>query len=269
MPLLPETQLSRIAEMLPRAVDAYNVGAKGPAYNESYNTFIAARTAGLAANATITGWIDSGDAAMRISVLLNLYGMNARNSKLLSIHVLEANLANLPAASVNWIQGVSLPVAVPPAAMINPTTGVSLAAELSGIYNYLSEPWAVTVSGGFVASSKTMHCLFPNLIPMIDGAHTGLSYHNIVRDTYLPPLGLASWEAWLGWPMNGTRNPSPRGAGRHAWGADQLLAAVGVNQHIYETWNAANEMAGLPGFLALDPTPGTTGIPRIVDKGLW
>jgi hypothetical protein len=269
VPIPPNTPLATVAAMLPNAVVAYNAGANGHAYNASYNAFIAARNAGLATNGNLAGWIIAGSAAISINGLLNAYGMNARNSVLVPLPALQATLAALTADSVNWIQGVSLPVAAPPAVMINPGTGASLAAELSMIYSALSAPGAITVSGGFVASSKAMHCLFPDLIPMIDGAHTGLSYYNILRNTYLPPLGLAGWMAWLGWPMNGTRNPSPRGAGRHSWGADQLLAAVGVNQHIYEAWNVNNGTPGLPGFLALDGTLGTTGIPRIVDKGLW
>jgi hypothetical protein len=44
---------------------------------------------------------------------------------------------------------------------------------------------------------------------------------------------------------------------------------MGINQHIYELWQAANRNPGYSAFLALDPTPGTTGIPRIIDKGLW
>jgi hypothetical protein len=35
-----------------------------------------------------------------------------------------------------------------------------------------------------------MHCLFPDLAPMIDGRHSGISYYNIVRRSYAPPLAL-------------------------------------------------------------------------------
>jgi hypothetical protein len=47
------------------------------------------------------------------------------------------------------------------------------------------------------------------------------------------------------------------------------MAAIGINQHIYELWQAAIGHPSLADFLALDPTPGTTGIPRIIDKCLW
>jgi hypothetical protein len=47
------------------------------------------------------------------------------------------------------------------------------------------------------------------------------------------------------------------------------MAAIGVNQHIYELWQVVNRNPGLQAFLALDPTPGANGIPRIIDKSLW
>lgn len=273
MPIPANTPLGVIPSLLPANVAAYNAGANGGAYNAAYNEFIVARNAGVAANGSLSGWIGAGGAARSINALLNAYGMDARNSTLVPVATLQAALAALPPASINWIAGIALPVRAAPAAMINPATAASLATELSSIYGPLSAPGAVTVSGGFVAASKSMHCLFPDLVPMIDGAHTGLSYYNIARNTYLPPLGLANWAAWLGWQLNGTCNPSPRGAGRNSWQSDQMLAAIGINQHIYELWNTANGMVGLPGFLALDKTVGTTGIPRgiprVVDKGLW
>jgi hypothetical protein len=153
-------------------------------------------------------------------------------------------------------------------ASLPPGGGPTLAAEITTIYNAFAAPGAVSIRGGFVAASKVLHCLFPELAPMIDGAHTGLSYFHIDRTTYSPPMG-GSWAGWLGGPMAGVPNPSPRGAGRHRWGSQQFLAAIGINQHIYALWQAAHGHPGLPAFLALDPTPGTTGIPRVIDKALW
>jgi len=162
-----------------------------------------------------------------------------------------------------------LPLAAPPPVLVNPATGATLSGEMEAIYCALSAPGAVTHSGGYVAASKAMHCLFPELAPMIDGKHAGISYFNIVRETYTPPLGIVEWTRWLGAPIDGVPNPSPRGGGRDSWGWKQFMAAIGINQHIYELWQAANGHPGLADFLALDPTPGTTGIPRIIDKSLW
>lgn len=114
-----------------------------------------------------------------------------------------------------------------------------------------------------------MHCLFPELAPIIDGRHTGISYYNIDRATYVPPLGIDRWEKWVGEPLGTVVNPSPRGAGRNGWRWQQFLAAMGVNQHIYELWQVANGKPGAQAFLALDPTPGASAILRIIDKGFW
>jgi len=113
-----------------------------------------------------------------------------------------------------------------------------------------------------------MHCFFPELVPMIDGKHTGISYYNIIPASYKPPIG-QTWAEWLAHSLKGLPNPSPRGAGRNSWGSDQLLCAIGANQAIYEAWRMASGSSNLASFMVLDPTPGTTGIPRIVDKILW
>lgn len=152
---------------------------------------------------------------------------------------------------------------------MNSATGETLSIGLRVLYNKFAELGSVTESGGYVAASKTLHCLFPDLAPMIDGEHAGISYFNIDRASYLPPLGLVGWATWIGMPLKGVPNPSPRGAGRTAWQWQQFVAAIGVNQHIYELWQLANGNPGFQALLALDPTPGTTGIPRIIDKGLW
>lgn len=195
--------------------------------------------------------------------------MDSRKSKLVPYRDFEVALAGINPGAINWTSGISLPLAMPPPALVNPATGATLSTEMVAIYDALAAPGSVTVSGGFVAASKAMHCLFPELAPMVDGKHSGISYYNIVRGTYGPPLGIVGWAAWLGKPIHSVLDPSPHGGGRNSWAWQQFMAATGINQHYYELWQAANGHPGLPTFLALDPTPGTTGIPRIIDKGLW
>ncbi len=270
MPIQAGTQLGAIQGMLDNKIAAYNdPAADTSTYNHKYNNYIVARTAGIEAAGSLSAWIACGGAADAMQALLIAFGMNARNSELVPIPALQQVLADINPATVNWVAGIHLPLGVPPANLVNPATGVSLSVELQSTYNAFAAPGSVTLSGGYVAASKTMHCLFPELAPMIDGAHTGISYYNIVRATYVPPLSLGDWAAWIGAPILGVVNPSPRGAGRHTWQWPQFMAAIGVNQHIYELWQVANGHPGFPAFLAIDPTPGTTGIPRIIDKGLW
>lgn len=176
-------------------------------------------------------------------------------------------IKHLNPASVDWLESISLPIKQPPPTFKNPATDRSLAEEIQSTYNLLAVPGAITASGGFVAASKAFHCIFPDLGPIIDGRHFGLSYYHIARTSYTPPLGLTDWQEWLGTPMPGIPNPSPRGAGRSAWGWERFMAALGVNQHIYELWQASHGHSGIDAFLALDPE--TSGIPRIIDKVLW
>jgi len=69
--------------------------------------------------------------------------------------------------------------------------------------------------------------------------------------------------------MRDVRNPSPKGAGRASRGADRFIAAIGINQHTYELWQSEHGNPGMSAFLALDPIPGTTDVPRIIDKIFW
>ncbi|WP_192551875.1 hypothetical protein [Pseudomonas sp. IzPS59] len=268
MPITQNTPLSALAGMISAAITAYNTGNQTGNYNHIYNIFITARQSGIAGHGGLYDWIHLGNATATIYALLANFGMNRQGSALVRPHIMAHTLKNLPRLSLQWIEHITLPISAP-CNTINPNTGKSLSVELDLLYTTLSTPGVITESGGFVAASKTMHCLFPNLAPMIDGRHSGLSYFHILQSTYDPPLGIKNWAGWLGAPLLGVPNPSPRGAGRYNWDAARFLAAIAVNQHIYEIWQQQNGNPGLQTFLALDSTPGTSGIPRIIDKLLW
>ena len=268
MPIPSGTVLNAIPGMFPGKIGAYNApGTRTAGYNHTYNHYIVSRGAGIAASGGLAAWIAGGSATIAMQSFLASFGMNARESVLVPVTAFQGALGSLHAPTIDWISTYSLPLAASPPALINPATGTNLAADLQTIYASLCAPGAVTASGGYVAASKALHCLFPSLAPMIDGEHTGLSYYHIVRGTYTPPLGLGDWELWVGAPMKGVPNPSPRGAGRDGWDWKRFLAAVGLNQHIYQLWQGDHGNPGLHAFLAVDP--GTTGVPRIIDKVLW
>jgi hypothetical protein len=252
-----------------KKIAAYNDGRRAAGYNTQYNAFIVARAAGIRANGGgLAQWLAMPTAAIAIRNLLNAFGMNARKSALVNMQTLSNTIVRaLATHPVNVIDGFRLPLQDAIGATIL-RSGSNLGETLATIYEVLAAPGCVTTSGGYIAASKTMHCFFPELAPMIDGTHTGISYCRINPATYSPPIG-GNWEGWLCHPLNGLPNPSPRGAGRNNWGSDQLLCAIGATQAIYEAWQTANGSPGLAAFMALDPTSGTTGIPRIVDKILW
>lgn len=193
--------------------------------------------------------------------------MNARASQLVPINAFHTSLSSLANQfAVDAILGVKIPTNGLDV-LIGGDGRSTLTAALSGLYNYCRTAGRFTDSGGFVVASKLLHCLYPDLAPMIDGQHTGISYYNIVRVQYLPPS--SSWVAYIGYQPKGVPNPSPRGAGRHSWQSHQFLCAIGVSETIYTNWQVANNNPGLSGFLGLDKTPGTTGVPRVLDKVLW
>ena len=102
---------------------------------------------------------------------------------------------------------------------------------------------------------------------MIDGRHSGLAYHDIARATYLSPtgkLGLVARGA-----ANGLPNPSraaPVGTTGGLSSSSWPLASISTSM----SCGSSGRRCPVSGaFLAIDPTPGTTGIPRIIDKVLW
>ncbi len=269
MPIPSGTRLCEIVKMLPERIGAYNEGARTAAYNDEYNNYIVARKLGIEAAGSLAAWVNTGRAAEPIRTFLRSFGMNTQGSRVVDLAAFQKTLVGMNPEAINWTSRISLPLSVSPSNLLNPVSGRTLSIEIGAMYSALAAPGAVTNSGGYVAASKAMHCLFPELTPMIDGRHSGISYYNIARETYAPPLGIVEWAGWLGAPINGVPNPSPRGQGRDLWEWKRFVLAMGINQHIYELWQVANGRPGLAAFLAVDPSDGTTGIPRIVDKGLW
>lgn len=133
------------------------------------------------------------------------------------------------------------------------------------IYNTFSKRGNLTISGGFVIASKTMHFIMPDLFIMIDGEHIGLSLYNV--DDYMPhKVDGKNWYEAVPNYSGKKPNPSPRGAGRMSWDAERYCIALLYYKRIWLEWmelfnNDKN------GFLALDYYKNN--IPRIIDKSLW
>ena len=84
MPLPKRIKLNAIPALIPNKVIDYNQGPDGPKYNKAYNQYIAERNNGIATAGSISTWIIKGNAVKPIQMLLHTYGMNARNSQLVS-----------------------------------------------------------------------------------------------------------------------------------------------------------------------------------------
>jgi hypothetical protein len=174
MPIPKETQLTTIQGMLAASISAYNSpGTYTERYNHDYNRYIVGRAAGISAAGSLAAWLASGEAASSIRALLKSFGMNARNSELVPLHAFQGTLAAINPENINWVSGISLPLDIPPQVLMNPAAEATLSSELAGIYKALATPGSITISGGYVAASKAIHCLLPELAPMIDGQHGG------------------------------------------------------------------------------------------------
>lgn len=253
MPITPGSTREEIVVAIPANIAAYN--AAYPEYNAAYRAFISARADGIAAAGSVAAWLATPGAAHAFISLLNSFGMNARNSELVAPAVFAANLADLPA--VPLLGAVPFPIG----------TIAAIEAQLRTIFDYCAAPGTFSKSGGFVIGSKTAHCVLPELCPMLDGAHIGISLYNVAAEEYLPPGN--NWTTYLGRPVVNPPNPSPRGAGRKGWNAYRFTQAIGFYEALYSDWQATNGNQGMGAFLGTDPTAGTTGIFRALDKVLW
>lgn len=160
MPISANTPLHNLPPMLRAAVATYNApGSRTVHYNGIYDSFINARQLGIATHGDIHGWILHGGAHVPIYALLRSFGMTARKSRLVALSDLALTLRSLPRHSIRWIEGFALPLKRAPCHLKHPTGG-SLATELGALFTTLSAPGSVTVSGGYVAASKTLRFFF-------------------------------------------------------------------------------------------------------------
>jgi len=264
MPLLNKSRIDTIIKLIPQRINNYNNMRNGLKYNNEYGLFIKTRAQGIAKTNSIDEWLNCKENSLIIYNLLDKFGMNARSSRLTdfnqffnSIKYLN-NLCNLSELKNFSINNSSLD---------RPFDNSTVAKEITKIFNFSSKPNVFSCSGGFVIASKVMHCIIPELLPMIDISHIGISLYNIHNDDYLPPVG--AWIEYLGYKPNGKANPSPRGAGRNSWKAAQYLCTIGFYARIYSVWQINNGNPGLKAFLNLDSSKHTTGIPRVLDKVFW
>lgn len=220
------------------AVNNYNSGGNGSRFNDTYASFMQSRTAGLANHdGSLQKWLVTQDAAEAIWALLDCYGMNARGSRLVGSGQLHKIFQSLVAV-VDMDEIARFRIPTGGLNQVLPSGNI-LAVSLQTIFDRLRlPPNHITASGSFVGISKALHCILPELIPILDRRHIALSLYEICRSDHLPPSG--SWHRYLGSPAPNTPNPSPCGAGPQNWGSSQLLCAIGFYERIYEEWQTRN-----------------------------
>lgn len=264
MPIPKDSRIEEIIISIPGKIKAYNSTSYGSRYNSFYIDFIKSRLEGIYENKTITQWLKGDQACKSIYQLLKEFGMDSRSSKLVSINSFYKHISDLYLIC-NPDNLVEFPIYRN--TLNSRVNNSTIALEISKLYNYCYNKGIFSLSGGFVIATKVLHCIIPELFPIIDSSHIGISLYNVFKQDYTPTQG--TWDKYLGHTPKGKVNPSPRGEGRTNWGADQYLCAIGFYSKIYNAWQEINKQQGLEVFLSLDPVEGTTGIPRLLDKVFW
>lgn len=261
MPLAKSITRQDIVNSISARVANYN---SRTSYNPVYLRFISAREAGVRSYGSLAGWLVTPEAANAIYGLMDDFGMNARGSRLTRTDVFARNLSEITA--VVDIAGLSK-FTLDQGQLSQKLHNSTVVQELGKLFDFCSKERCFSESGGIVIGSKVAHAILPELCPMIDTSHIAISLARVTPGEYLPPSG--SWEVYLGYTPGRRPNPSPLGGGRYSWGKDQFLCAIGFYARIYHDWQEANGNPGLAAFLSQDPAPGTTGIPRLLDKVFW
>ena len=252
-----------ITRTISARIEAYNKTPRGDSYNKHYAKLIQVRLAGVR-NCGLAAWLKTAESRSAIRSLLEEFGMDARKSQLAPATIFDMNISQIPdIANIEWLSRFQLSEE-----SLSKSGGSSTVAEQIGkLFDFCADRGRFSESGGFVIGTKVAHCVLPEVIPMIDISHIGISLYNVPRKEYLPPGDV--WRRYIGYEPRGKPNPSPNGAGRNSWKSDQILCAIGFYTRIYRDWLAFDEGNNLEKFLALDRSNGATGIPRLLDKVLW
>jgi hypothetical protein len=254
MPVPKGITRDEIVASIPSRIAEYNL--TNTEYNKTYATFSAERTSGISQQGGIERWLSSEAATPCIMKLLKKFGMDFRGSNLVSSEKFTSNVKGIPKDVIRVISDFKIP-----------TGGLKVEKEIRVLFEYCSSPGIFSESGGFVIGSKVAHCILPELCPMLDTTHIAISLYNVATGEYLPPKD--DWFSYLNREEKMVVNPSPRGAGRNSWDSKRFTQAIAFYERIYCDWQLVNGNPGYEAFLKLDPTVGTTGVSRILDKVLW
>ena len=255
MPIPEGVETDYIINNMEKRIQKYNLNHDN--YVGHYKNYINKRNHYIEELGDLSNAVREKDFILDIEKILIEYGMNSRNSELMNNSTFQNTLIN----NIDVIDEIENSKKT----ISSITNNAELIKKIKILYNKLSKPQALTLSGGFVIASKTMHFLFPELFIMIDGAHIGISLYNI--DDYVPhPIDGKNWYSVFSDYSGKKSNPSPRGNGRRSWDSERYCMALFYYKRLFYEWidkNDSNENA----FIKLDQN--SNYIPRILDKALW
>lgn len=262
MPISRGTVTTDIVKNLPYLVSKYNRCEQ--LFVQVYNRFMRERNHLLELhNGIFRTLLNDPIFGNYLRGILVDFGLDARGSKLVSPQrILETisgcgsesdrlKSANISLHTLNLHQTIE-----------NQTVG----SIIVRIFDFFAKPYRITESGGFVAASKTMHFIMPELFIILDGQHIAISLYNISDYNPHPEDG-RSWADVVPNYSGNKPNPSPRGNGRKSWDAERCVIGLMYYKRIIREWCQRN-YSDIKGFLEIDSENASTAS-RIIDKALW
>lgn len=265
MPVSKGTVTTTIVQNLSHLVNQYNRREKE--YVRNYNNFMRERNHLLEQhNGIFETLLNDQIFCNLFRGILTKFGLNARGSRLVSSQQI---LESITEYSPEFDRLRSANILLHTLNLHQTIENQTIDSIIRNIFCFFAEPHRITESGGFVAASKNMHFIMPELFIILDGQHIAMSLYNINRIDYNPHP-----EDGIGWinvvPNFSRRkkpNPYPQGEGRRSWDAERYVIALMYYKRIIHEW-CQGYCSDFEGFLEIDFENASTAS-RIIDKALW
>lgn len=262
MPVAKGASTSYIIQNIQDLVNNYN--QLYSTYVSDYKCFIEERTRLLMINeGNFARLLNDPRFSDQIRDILTKFGMNARASELASRQRFLDTISEV-GSELDLLNAAQIRLCTLNLHQVLGSRAVD--SIVRNIFNLFCDPGQLSMAGGFVVASKTMHFIMPELFIMLDGQHIGTSLYNI-SDCYPHPNDGRDWSDVIPSYSRRKPNPSPRGEGRKSWDDERYCIALMYYKRIIRDWCQQNKNS-IEGFLNLDAEYASTAA-RIIDKALW
>lgn len=265
MSIPEDTSTNDIVKKLPNLVDEYNKSSNQE-YQKAYENFMQKRRDFLSeCDENFRILLGNLSFCEKLREILSDFGLNYRGAKLVSARrILDTFKSIRTKFELLSSAGVTLYNLDPKSKLENR----SISSLIREIFRYLEKTNRISEAGGYIAASKSMHFVLPQLFIMIDGQHIAISLYRISCSDYKPySKDGSTWADVLPNYSGNKPNPSPRGSGRKLWDGERYIIALMYFKRIVREWCQHNN-ATLDEFLEVDSS--NNKLPsRIIDKALW
>ena len=261
MPVAEGTSTSYIIQNIQDLVNNYN--RLHSTYVHDYKCFIRERGRLLRVhNGSFVRLLNDLGFTDELQDILAKFGMNARASELAARHHFLESVSQV-SSEFELLSGAQMRLYT---LDFNQTLGnQTVYSIIRNVFNHFATPRQLSIAGGFVVASKTMHFIVPESFVMLDGQHIGISLYNIA-DYHPHPDDGGDWFEIIPNYSGRKPNPSPRGDGRKSWDSERYCIALMYYKRIVREWCQQNN-CNIESFLDLDSRASTPT--RMIDKALW